>query len=122
MTMKSLGQHRIRISGISFRAVTIALSLALLFALVAVVTPASQAQTYTYKVLHNFTGGLDGGNPRAGVTYKAGNLYGTTYSYGAHNSGVVYELKVSELALNPIYSFTGGSDGADPQARVVFRS
>jgi uncharacterized repeat protein (TIGR03803 family) len=43
------------------------------------------AQTFT--VLHNFTGGADGGNPYAGVTLdRAGNLYGTTYS------GTVYKM------------------------------
>ena len=39
--------------------------------------PGARAQTFT--VLHNFTGGADGGNPLAGLTMdQAGNLYGST--------------------------------------------
>jgi uncharacterized repeat protein (TIGR03803 family) len=51
-------------------------------------------------VLHNFTGGADGGNPYAGVIWDGqGNLYGTTYWGGNLNCddsgfgcGVVFEL------------------------------
>jgi uncharacterized repeat protein (TIGR03803 family) len=52
-------------------------------------------------VLHNFTGGADGGNPYAGVTQdRHGSLYGTTYYGGNINCddsgfgcGVVFELR-----------------------------
>ena len=43
------------------RAATAALATAIVFALAVVLSPAAQAQTY--KVLYNFTGGQDGGNP-----------------------------------------------------------
>ena len=47
-------------------------------------------------VLYNFTGGADGENPYAGVTFdSAGNLYGTTYYGGAVNGGVLYKLSPS---------------------------
>ena len=37
-------------------------------------------------VLYSFTGGIDGGNPLAGVIRDpAGNLYGTTYNGGNFN-------------------------------------
>ena len=118
--MRSQRQHRIRIFRINFRAVTIALTLTMLFAVLAVLTPAAQAQTF--HVIHTFTGAGDGGNPAAGVTYKAGNLYGTTYNYGTHGYGAVYQLKQKQgnWTVNPLYSFTGGKDGANPRARVVF--
>jgi len=44
-------------------------------------------------VLYAFTGGTDGGDPQAGVLQDPeGNLYGTTYSGGAHGAGAVYKL------------------------------
>jgi uncharacterized repeat protein (TIGR03803 family) len=44
-------------------------------------------------VLHTFTGGADGGYPKAGlVRDPAGNLYGTTCDGGAGNSGVAFKL------------------------------
>jgi uncharacterized repeat protein (TIGR03803 family) len=50
--------------------------------------------TWTEHVLHTFTGGIDGGNPMfAGVILDAaGNLYGTTYSGGSSDVGVVFKL------------------------------
>jgi len=70
-------------------------------------------------VLYSFTGGADGGYPRAGVIRDgAGNLYGTTYLGGASGAGVVYKL---DTTLNEavLYSFTGGLDGANPFAGVI---
>lgn len=41
------------------------------------------AQGQTYRVIHNFTGGTDGGSPAAGLTMdQNGNLYGTTLTGG----------------------------------------
>jgi uncharacterized repeat protein (TIGR03803 family) len=46
-----------------------------------------------FTVLHTFTGGSDGGNPAGGLVMdKEGNLYGTTYGYGAHGYGTVFKL------------------------------
>ena len=70
-------------------------------------------------VLHNFTGGADGGYPYAGVFRdSAGNLYGTTYSGGAGGRGVVFQLDTAghETVL---HSFTGGADGGYPYAGVI---
>ena len=70
-------------------------------------------------VLHNFTGGGDGGPPWAGVIRDSGgNLYGTTYYGGASGQGVVYKLDPAgnETVL---YSFTGGADGGVPFAGVI---
>src|SRR5215469_6151792 len=81
-----------------------------------------RARAQTFSVIHNFTGGQDGGNPYAGVTMDgAGNLYGTTIFAGT-SYGTVYQLKHrgSGWISNPLYTFSGGSDGAVPWARVVF--
>ncbi len=94
--------------------------LALLSALA--VVPNLSAQTYT--VLHSFTGGPDGGVPKAGLTMdRGGNLYGTTYAGGA-GYGVVFKLthKNAGWVSTSIYKFlgAGSGDGAGPVARVVF--
>jgi hypothetical protein len=48
---------------------------------------------WTYKDLHDFTGGADGGYPGGGVTIDAkGNLFGDAVLGGADNFGVVWEI------------------------------
>jgi len=90
----------------------------LVFSLVAV--PVA-AQTFT--VLHSFTGYGDGSLPTAGLTADGtGNFYGTATSGGTNNHGTVFKLSSagSGWVVTPIYSFQAGTDGAYPQARVVF--
>jgi uncharacterized repeat protein (TIGR03803 family) len=51
------------------------------------------SQGQTFKVIHNFTGGADGGWPQSGLTMDAaGNLYGTTTWGGAYCYGTVFEI------------------------------
>jgi uncharacterized repeat protein (TIGR03803 family) len=87
----------------------------------------AQAQTFT--VLHNFTGGSDGGQPYVGLTMdEAGNLYGAALAGGTPGGcsdigcGVLFRMthKNSSWTLTPLYTFSGGSDGAWPDGRVVF--
>jgi uncharacterized repeat protein (TIGR03803 family) len=75
--------------------------------------------TGTETILYTFTGGADGLNPYAGVVMdEGGNLYGTTYSGGPSNAGVVYKLDSSGVET-VLYAFTGGTDGLNPYAGVV---
>jgi len=75
------------------------------------------------KVLYNFTGGADGGNPSGSLALDAaGNLYGTTPYYGGTASaGVVFKIAPNghETVL---YTFTGGADGGNPMAGVTLDS
>jgi uncharacterized repeat protein (TIGR03803 family) len=81
-------------------------------------------------VLHIFSGGKDGANPRAGLILDAsGNLYGTTSQggiaadCGGNGCGVVFELSPFSgggWAEKEIHSFTGGSDGSNPWAGLIF--
>ena len=92
-------------------------ALAITFLLTVVATQPAQAQTFN--AIHNFTCGSDGGNPFAGLTMdKAGNLYGSAIDFRCDPTGygTVYQLKHkgSGWTVNPLYSFTGGSDGAMP--------
>jgi uncharacterized repeat protein (TIGR03803 family) len=77
----------------------------------------------TETILHEFTGGADGGNPIAGVIRdSAGNLYGTTNLGGSQacNSGcgVVFKIDPSG-AETVLYSFTGGLDGFYPNGGLI---
>jgi uncharacterized repeat protein (TIGR03803 family) len=66
------------------------------------------------KVLHSFSGPLDGILPVAElVTDSAGNLFGTASQGGASNWGTVFKIS-PEGAFTLLYSFTGGSDGGNP--------
>jgi len=49
--------------------------------------------SWTETVLHNFSGGADGGGLYGTIiSDSAGNLYGTGIDGGAHDHGVVYEV------------------------------
>lgn len=74
--------------------------------------------------LHNFFQGLDGGYPFGGVTLDAaGNLYGTASTGGGSDSGVVFQLiAASGWRENPLFSFDGGMDGAQPLSGVAVDS
>jgi len=76
--------------------------------------------TGTFTNLHDFTAGTDGGNPNGPpVLAKDGNLYGATTNGGPSGNGVVYKLSATTGTVTPIYSFTGGADGAHPSAPLV---
>lgn len=84
---------------------------------------ASTAAAQTFTAIHEFTCGQDGKTPEAGLTIdRAGNLYGTTAFGGAYQSGNVFKLTHGNgnWILATLYEFKGGSDGAEPQSRVVF--
>jgi len=88
--------------------------------------------SWTESVLHSFTGGADGAYPFAGPIFDtAGNLYGTTSGGGSgscsnaytQGCGVVFELTPNldgSWTESVLHSFTGGVDGAQPEARLTF--
>ena len=103
------------------RTAAAALALAIVFAFTMIATPAAQAQTF--KVIHTFTGGADGGFPFAGLTIDAaGNLYGTTNAGGGNGYGTAFKLKPSGSGwiLAPIYTFVAGDHHGLPFGRLAF--
>jgi uncharacterized repeat protein (TIGR03803 family) len=73
----------------------------------------------TYTVLHNFTGGTDGGLPDAGLIHDAaGNLYGTTFNGGANSGGVVYRISATGN-FKVLHSFTAGVEGQSSTAPLL---
>ena len=65
-----------------------------------------------FKVIHDFTGGKDGGGPSGVASDKSGNLYVET-SPVSGSASTVFKLaqKPSGWMLSPLYTFAGGSDG-----------
>jgi uncharacterized repeat protein (TIGR03803 family) len=80
-------------------------------------------------VLHGFLGGNDGSVPYAGLTADTtGALYGTTF-YGGNacadgGCGTVFKLTPagSGYTESVLYSFQGGTDGANPKAGLIARA
>ena len=69
--------------------------------------------------LYNFTGGNDGSGPHAGLTLSGNTLYGTTSSGGISTNGTLFSIGTDGLDFTTLYSFGGGSDGADPESDLV---
>src|ERR1700679_1952063 len=80
---------------------------------------------YTQSVPYAFTGGGDGAFPYVGVILDSkGNVYGTTGG-GGNGCGVVFKLAPPGGGTGPwtesvLYTFACGSDGAAPDAGLVF--
>jgi uncharacterized repeat protein (TIGR03803 family) len=117
--MASSQERRIRIFGLGRHAATATLVVMLALRIVAV----QPAHAQTFQIIHNFTDGVDGGGPYAGLTIDtAGNLYGTATLGGMGGGGTVFKMthNRSGWTFAPIYNFTGGSDGSRPEASVTF--
>ncbi len=92
-------------------------------------TPNSDG-SWTETDLHHFTRGKDGANPFAGLIFdQAGNLYGTTTGGGNRKDcggvgcGVVFQLTPNSdgsWTETVLHHFTGGKDGANPEAGLIF--
>jgi uncharacterized repeat protein (TIGR03803 family) len=95
------------------------LGLAFAFVLGMAVVRVPLAQAQSFSVVHNFTGGSDGGAPLNGfITDSAGNMYGTTNGGGASNYGVLFKVNASG-GETVLHTFNGGTDGANPEGRLV---
>lgn len=87
--------------------------------------PALQGGAWTQTVLFNFSGSFKkGGGTSGGLTMDEHDaLYGTTYRGSGGPSGTVFRLtpnKGGRWTHTVLYAFAGFSDGAFPQAEVVF--
>ena len=96
-----------------------------LFVTALVLIPSAWADG-TYKVLHAFGKGKDGGGVYAGVTIdNQGNLYGTTGGGGDHGEGTVFELrrglggKWTEAVIHSFCAQLNCTDGALPFAGLA---
>jgi uncharacterized repeat protein (TIGR03803 family) len=79
--------------------------------------------------LYTFTGGSDGGKPQAALVQGSdGSLYGTTavlevrwrLGWNVVSLGTAFKITTNG-AFTTLYSFTGGSDGSDPNGLLQGR-
>ncbi|HEX3720789.1 MAG TPA: choice-of-anchor tandem repeat GloVer-containing protein [Verrucomicrobiae bacterium] len=70
-------------------------------------------------VLYSFSNTVDGGAPLAALLqFTNGNFYGTTTTGGSNGYGTFFQLTAAGK-VTPLYSFTGGDDGAIPEAPLI---
>jgi uncharacterized repeat protein (TIGR03803 family)/autotransporter-associated beta strand protein len=75
-----------------------------------------------YQSLLSFTGtggAANGEYPQGDVTLVGTTLYGMTRQGGAYGYGNVFSVGLDGSGYQNLYSFTGGSDGAYPQASLT---
>jgi len=75
--------------------------------------------THALTILHDFTGGNDGGIPSSSVIDVNGTLYGVTLIGGAQGNGVVYSYNLASKTQTTVHAFTGGADGDVPIAPLL---
>lgn len=82
--------------------------------------------TWTETTIYTFTGGRDGAYPLAGLLFDAdGNLFGTTTEGGDFSYGTIFALRPNpdgSWTENTLLSFSGGADGASPEAGLTIDS
>jgi uncharacterized repeat protein (TIGR03803 family) len=70
-------------------------------------------------ILYNFNGPPGPSAVMSGLVLDTmGDLYGTSAFGGSYNYGTIYKLDTTG-AVTVLYSFTGGADGATPEAGLV---
>jgi uncharacterized repeat protein (TIGR03803 family) len=86
----------------------------------------------SFATLHNFSPprsgpgqpstNSDGANPFAGLVLSGNTLYGTTPYGGSSGAGTVFQINTDGTGFATLYTFTGGSDGANPRAQLILSS
>jgi uncharacterized repeat protein (TIGR03803 family) len=99
--------------------------------------PKTKGGKWSYAILYSFKDSKDGYVPWGDLVFDgAGNLYGATYFGGGRGTtcdpayqycGTVFELsppktKGGKWAKKLLHSFAGGTDGANPNGRLVLDS
>jgi uncharacterized repeat protein (TIGR03803 family) len=86
--------------------------------------PKQQGGRYRFRVVHAFTGGVDGSSASVGrlIFDPDGNLYGAATVGGAYGNGVVFQLhqRDGSWKLRTLYSFMGKPNAGFPYGGLVF--
>src|ERR1022692_710059 len=57
--------------------------------------------------------------PQAGLILSSNTLYGTAHKGGSSGMGMAFAIKTDGTCFTNLHSFTGGKDGAIPQAGLI---
>ncbi len=79
----------------------------------------------SFKILHSFTGGADGGDPIAGLTIDRTTkmLYGTTNRGGSGTVGTAFKMALGQPAsFATIHAFGGNYDAYLPTTELIVDS
>jgi uncharacterized repeat protein (TIGR03803 family) len=69
--------------------------------------------------LYNFTNGSDGAYPIGGLILSGSNLFGVANLGGSSGYGTVFAINTNGTGFTSLYTFTNGSDGANPAAGLI---
>jgi uncharacterized repeat protein (TIGR03803 family) len=72
-----------------------------------------------FTTLYSFTNGNDGANPFASLILSGNTLYGTAEYGGTNGAGTVFAINTNGSDFMTLYSFTNGSDGANPVGGLI---
>jgi uncharacterized repeat protein (TIGR03803 family) len=101
------------------RGLSTTLCLTVICGVLAAFAAADLAAAQSYGVLYTFTGTPDGASPlQSNLLDVNGTFFGTTNTGGDYGFGTIFQLSgLGEETV--LYSFTGGTDGAFPDAGLV---
>lgn len=81
---------------------------------------------YAFRVIHTFSGGMDGSSGSAGrLVLRGGRVFGAATTGGAFGAGTVFQLtplQTGEWDFQTLYSFQGAPDGVFPYGALLFDS
>ena len=73
----------------------------------------------SFAPLYSFTHANDGGTPRGGLVLSGNVLYGMTQFGGGAGMGTLFAINTDGSGFSTLYSFTGGTDGAEPFSELI---
>jgi uncharacterized repeat protein (TIGR03803 family) len=101
-------------------------TLRVVFVVALAVLVARVGAAQTYETIYSFKGSPEASDPMGGLVIGTnGALFGTTFAGGTSGQGTVYELtyaKGTGWKETVLYSFTGSSDGGNPESTLAFGS